>query len=248
MNKPNTQGHAANRIREELQKVVHLREQAHSGALVAAVHDIKQLQARRFRGTYSDFLADPRHAAATRFFLEELYGEHDFAQRDAQFGRIAGAIERLFPQAVADLAIDLAETHALTESLDHEMAVHWMAQEACASPAERYVRCWRQTGNPAQRDRQLSVVQHMGFELQRLTRMRSLRIALKMMRGPAHAAGMGALQAFLERGFDAFATMGDATRFLAAIAEREQHWIQALFAVPEGACSEALSAELDRTS
>lgn len=237
---------AAEQIRSHLERVTRLREQAHSEGLSSAVHQVKQLQARRFRATYTDFLNDPRYAAATRFFLDELYGEHDFAQRDEQFGRIAGAIERLFPDAVADLAVDLAETHALTESLDHTLASHWLAQDSDRGYAGRYVRSWRLTGERAQRERQLAVVQHMGQELQRLTRMKPLLIALKLMRGPAQAAGLASLQQFLENGFAAFATLGDARGFLATISERERRWIDALFDDDLTGCERALTQELAR--
>ena len=178
--------------------------------------------------------------------MEELYGEHDFRERDRQFGRIASAIERLFPEAVAQLAVDLAETHALTETLDHQLANHWLDQDP-ATPAERrYIQCWRLTGQHADRDRQLAVVLHMGAELQRLTRMVTLRMALKMMRRPAQAAGLFALQQFLERGFDAFATMGDATGFLTAIQQRERRWIDTLFDADAATASRLLQAELLR--
>lgn len=237
---------AAEQIRSHLERVTRLREQAHSEGLSTAVHQIKQLQARRFRATYTDFLNDPRYAAATRFFLDELYGEHDFVQRDEQFGRIAGAIERLFPDAVADLAVDLAETHALTETLDHALAIHWLAQDKACTYAERYVRSWRLTGERAQRQRQLAVVQHMGQELQRLTRMKSLLIALRLMRAPAQAAGLSSLQRFLENGFTAFATLGDARAFLATIREREQRWIDALFDDDLHCCETGLTQELAR--
>lgn len=237
---------AADQIRLQLQRVGHLRDQAHSAGLASAVHEVKQLQARRFRATYSDFLQSPRHAAATRFFLEELYGEHSFTERDAQFGRIAGAIERLFPAAVGQLAVDLAETHALTETLDHEMAVHWLAMGGDCGYAERYVRCWRLTGQPTQRARQLAVVQHMGRELQRLTRSRSLLLALKMMRQPAQVAGLSSLQQFLERGFSAFASMGDASDFLASIQARESRWIASMFNDDLQPCQAALTQELSK--
>ncbi|MDO9250391.1 hypothetical protein [Hydrogenophaga sp.] len=237
---------AAAQIRMHLQRVGHLREQAHDAGLANAVHQVKQLQARRFRATYADFLVQPRYAAATRFFLNELYGEHDFTERDAQFGRIAGAIERMFPDAVAELAVDLAETHALTETLDHQLATHWLAQDSACSEAERYVRSWRLTGERPLRDRQLSVVKHMGRELQRLTRMKSLSIALKLMRKPAQAAGLLSLQQFLENGFSAFASLGDAQAFLATINEREHAWIDALFDTSLVSCQAALAHELAR--
>jgi hypothetical protein len=237
---------AAERIRTHLARVTHLREQADAAGLAQAVHAVKQLQAQRFRATYTDFLGDPRHAPATRFFLEELYGEHDFRERDTQFGRIAGALERLFPEAVAQLAVDLAETHALTETLDHRLAMHWLAEDPSSPSSLRYVHCWQLTGQKAERERQLVVVLHMGNELQRLTRMTTLRVALKMMRRPAQAAGLYALQQFLERGFDAFATMGNAGRFLAAIEQRERHWINTLFTADAAVAAHALQSELTR--
>lgn len=235
---------AAARIRERLSTVSQLREQASSVGLAAAVREIKHWQSRRFANTYRDFLQHPRYSAATRFFLEELYGEHDFRERDRQFSRIAGAIERLFPAAVAELTVDLAEAHALTETLDHQMAQRWMHSDATRAPAVRYVECWRQTSGEADRLRQLALVQHMGRELQRLTRVPTLRLALKLMRRPAQAAGLAALQAFLERGFDAFAQMGNAAPLLDAIEARETHWIQLLFVAPLAEAQAAFAQEL----
>ncbi|MDR7096898.1 FFLEELY motif protein [Hydrogenophaga laconesensis] len=239
---------AADQIRTHLERVSHLRKEARTAGLDRAVHEVKQLQAQRFRATYADFLTHPVYAPATRFFLEELYGVHDFAQRDAQFARIAGAIERLFPQAVAQLAVDLAEIHALTEVLDHQMAKSWMAQDTSLLPVVRYTRAWRQTGQADARGRQLAVVQHMGLELERLTRMKPLRLALRMMRNPARAAGLDVLQHFLESGFDAFASLGNARAFLDTISAREADWISILFEQPESAASSALAAELAKTT
>ncbi|WP_342129710.1 FFLEELY motif protein [Hydrogenophaga sp. OTU3427] len=223
----------AEQIRAHLARVAHLREQARSGDAAQAVREVKVLQARRFEATYADLMCDPRCGPATRFFLDELYGDHDFRQRDAQFARIAGAIERLFPAPVAELAVDMAELHALTEQLDATLAAHW-ARMAPRPAAERYVLAWRQTGERALREQQLQVVQHMGRELQALTRKASLRLGLRMMRGAAQAAGLGALQGFLEKGFDAFGQMGRHTEaFLGAIAERESAWIGDLFDAPD---------------
>lgn len=237
----------AEQIRRHLQRVFELRQRASTAGSISAVLSIKRLQAQRFRSTYADFLARSASAPAVRFFLEELYGEHDFSRRDAQFGRIAGALERMFPPAVSQLAVDLTETHALTESLDHEMAVQWAFQDSAASDAERYVRSWRLCGGRDERLRQLTVVQHMGRELQRLTRMKPLKLALRMMRNPARAAGLDALQQFLESGFDAFAALGEAGPFMAAIQQRESSWIEDLFDGELPACVDRLHAELWRS-
>lgn len=238
----------AARIRGHLQQVAGLRVNAAHADRLAAVHAVKRLQARRFRATYDDLSRSARTQPAVRFFLDELYGEHDFSRRDEQFGRIAGAIERLFPAAVGQLAVDLAEMHALTETLDHALASHWLVLPANIGSAERYVFAWRRCGARGQRERQLAVVQHMGVELQRLTRMRSLRLGLRMMRKPAEAAGLEALQHFLESGFDAFTALGDASEFLQTIAQREARWIETLFDVPLADACHRLDEELSRAA
>jgi len=223
---------AAAAIRANLDRVAQLRASAAAQAEAEAVSAIKRLQAQRFAGTYADLALQPDAAPAVRFFLDELYGEHDFSRRDEQFGRIAGALERLFPPAVAQLAVDLTEVHALTEVLDHMLARRWLVIHDETPKAERYLRAWRAGDHRVDRQRQLAVVQHMGRELQRLTRMRSLRLGLRMMRQPAKAAGLDALQHFLEAGFDAFAELRDAGAFLSVIAQREQAWLDLLFDAP----------------
>jgi hypothetical protein len=69
---------------------------------------------------------------------------------------------------------------------------------------------------------------------------------LRMMRGPAKAAGLGSLQGFLEAGFDTFAAMtGKGTRakeFLRIIKDRESAWLQALFESDTTTCRQQLSA------
>lgn len=234
----------AQQIHDALQTVAQLRQQ-HAGdpALARASAEVKRFQARRFQATYSDLLHSPRYKTATAFFLQELYGDKDYAERDHQFARIASTIAKLFPQPVVSTAAALAEVHALTEKLDDLMARHWLADCAAmpeSSVCARYIRCWRQVGDVAARTRQLEVVLHLGEELNRLTRTFGLRTLLKMMRGPAAAAGLNSLQNFLESGFDAFANMRGADEFLRLIKERETAWIQALFTEDAVTCETRL--------
>ena len=103
----------------------------------------------------------------------------------------------------------------------------------------KLVRGLQATGEPESRARQIELVMIVGRALDRHTRSRLLRASLKAMRNPARAAGMGALQGFLEAGFEAFAAMGGAHDFLAAIEAREQALAQRLFdpAAPAAAAS-----------
>jgi hypothetical protein len=233
----------AQTIRESVAEVERLREESRLvPAIGAAVVRLKRFQARRFAGTYADLLASQSYAAAARFFLEELYSERDYGDRDAQFARIAGAVEKLFPRDVADTAATLARLHALTESLDHGMAR--IEPLDGHDDVDGYVRAWKAIGRREDRQRQLETVVAVGAEMTRLTRLPGIRMMLKMMRGPASAAGMSSLQRFLEAGFDTFAGVarqrGGAERFLEIIREREQHLVDLLFDADLVACETEL--------
>lgn len=233
---------AATQIRNRIAEVTALRSRQRQADDAAAVQAIKALQSRRFRGTYADLLANPRFAPATQFFLQELYGNGDYQARDTQFARIAGTLQTLFPQAVVNTAVALAQLHALTEQLDHAMAQAW--PQTAGDEVQRYVAAWRSVGQAEARREQLTQVIRMGHDLAQLTRKPGLRTMLRMMRGPAQAAGMDALQRFLEAGFDTFGALsrnrGALEEFLSTIEARETALLDTLFTQPPVACETTL--------
>jgi len=239
---------ASNQIRESLAQVVAMRQRVvDQPELAQALHIVKQLQAQRFAGTYQDLLHSASYAACASFFLEELYCAKDFAERDAQFARIAGALQRTFPQQVVATVVALAELHQLTEELDLEMALNWQLQPGL--PREQaYVQAWRALGRREDRLWQLDTVQHIGQELGHLTRKPGLLLMLKMMRKPAQLAGLGSLQNFLEAGFITFAGLarkhGSVESFLDTVKTRESAWIALLFDAPAVACATELTRTL----
>lgn len=196
--------------------------------LAARVEALKHYQQRRFEHTYADLLDDPRYAGAARFFLDEMYGPSDFTQRDAQFARIVPALIRLFPAEVSDTVRTLAELHAVSERFDTAMG---RVLGSATIDATDYARAWQSCGDAVGRERQIALLLHVGEDLDALTRSAVLRHSLRMMRLPARAAGMGALQAFLESGFDTFRAMGGAGSFLRRIGESERVLAATLFAV-----------------
>lgn len=231
---------AAQTIRDSIADVTALRQQRTGDTVLgAAVATVKTLQARRFSGTYADLMASPSFGPAARFFLEELYSDRDYTARDQQFARIAGTLQTMFPRPVVDTAVALAVLHAQTEVLDQDMGRAWPQADAStnananASNAVRYVAAWRAVGDRSGRQQQLARVLAMGRDLARLTRAPGLRTMLRMMRGPATAAGMGALQQFLEAGFDTFGQLarqrGAVEQFLATIEQRERALMDQLF-------------------
>ena len=193
---------------------------------------VKHYQQARFAHSYADLLSHPRYADAARFFLDDLYGPGDFSQRDAQFARIVPALVRLFPREVVNTVETLTALHALSEQLDNEMARHI---DAIPLTAAAYVAAWRRTGQPASRQRQIKLMLDVGRALDVYTRRPLLRHSLRAMRVPARAAGLSALQGFLESGFATFRAMGGAQEFLAQIAQRESAMAETLFGAASAA-------------
>lgn len=202
--------------------------------LHARVAAVKRYQQQRFVHTYADLLQSKRYAAATRFFLDELYGPRDFSQRDAQFARVVPALVRLFPAEIVHTVETLARLHALSEQFDTAMGLHVAVDRLGAL---EYVSAWQATARRADRSLQIDLTLEVGTALDAYTRRPMLRRALKLMRGPAKAAGLGELQRFLESGFDTFKAMNGAEQFLATISARERALAEALFAYRPGAVS-----------
>jgi hypothetical protein len=187
-------------------------------ALASRVREVKRYQHARFTGTYQDLLDTPASGKAARFFLDELYGPMDFSRRDAQFSRVAPKVATLFPGEVGVIVLSLARLHALSERLDSEMAA---VVPALPLSEAGYRRAWCAVGQAAARAEQIELVQAVGLALAKQVRRPLIRTTLRMMRGPARAAGLESLQAFLEAGFDAFRDLPDAAEFVRAIASRE---------------------------
>lgn len=218
----------AQSILAQLAVVAREREaRAADAALGATVQALKRYQQQRFARTYADLLANARYGAAARFFLDELYGPKDFSERDAQFARVVPALVRLFPHELIETVALLARLHALSETLDSEMGRHLLGQ---ALDRAGYATAWQHTGQPEVREEQIRLTLAVGRDLDRLTRKPLLRTSLHLMRGPARAAGLPALQQFLESGFDTFKAMGGAESFLSTVGARERALAAALFA------------------
>jgi hypothetical protein len=196
-------------------------------ALNVKVVALKTYQQRRFAFTYADLLRSERYGAASRFFLDELYGPGDFRPRDAQFARVVPALGHLFSRHMVDTVATLAELHALSETLDTTMAAQLEAERISGSD---YIRAWRGTGRAPDRERQIVMTLGLAAQLDQLTRKPLLRKALRMMRGPARAAGVSDLQRFLESGFDTFRAMNGAQEFIAIVGSRERALAAVLFA------------------
>ncbi len=99
-----------------------------------------------------------------------------------------------------------------------------------AITVERYAQAYRAADRRAERARQIALTSEIGEYLDGVVRKPMVRGLVRLARGPAHAAGFGLLQEFLERGLDAFEAMHGAQEFLGTLRAREERAMARLFA------------------
>jgi len=187
---------------------------------------VKRFQSRRLAHTYADLSAQPRYRAATRFFLEDLYGEKDFSSRDREMLKIVPVMSRVLPASAVDTAASAIELEALSEALDQSLAE--ALGDAKLDDAS-YGEAYRASCDRREREHQVALVVAVGRRLDTLVRKPFIAQTLKLMRQPARVAGLADLQDFLERGFEAFRAMHGAHEFLETFSRRERRILDKLF-------------------
>lgn len=199
-------------------------------ARAARIGALKRWQAARLARTHADLLADPGHASGARFFLEELYGSHDFSQRDAELAKVLPMLSRLLPAGALATLADAVELDALSERLDQAMADALGESDTARIDAARYADAFRRVGARSDRERQIVLVERAGMSLRRLVRHPLLGRLLSAMESPARLAGLAQMHQFLLRGHAAFRNLDDADAFVSTIVARERALIATIAA------------------
>ena len=192
----------------------------------ARLQELKAFQSARLTTTYADIASQARYREATDFFLHDLYGPKDFSRRDASMLRILPAMTRMLPKAGVQTAALAIELEAVSEELDHRVA---LALPDGPIDDASYGEAYRAGSTREEREHQIEVIVAVGERLDALVATPLVFRTLKLMRTPARLAGLEDLQDFLERGFHAFREMDGAGDFLALIRARETTILNRLF-------------------
>jgi hypothetical protein len=134
----------------------------------------------------------------------------------------------MLPGGALSVIADAVELDALCESLDADMVTALGSDCLCLSD-RTYGDAYRQIGRQEDRVKQITLIRDLGTTLDHLARLPMVKGTLHRMHLPARLLGLGALQSFLERGFDAFSAMKGADHFIASIIDREMALSRALF-------------------
>lgn len=203
------------------------RHVASDPALAARLRIIEAFQSRRLAATYADLRAEQRYRPAVDFFLDDLYGPQDLSQRDDQIVRALDKLGRFLPLAALAALQRAFELHVLTLELDLATAA------GLAGPAlpddEAYALAYRAAGRRPERERQIELLGVIGRLLDSLAHRPEVGLMIRLARGPAHAAGYGPLQDFLERGYRAVRTMRGTDALLKTVIDREHALLRRLF-------------------
>lgn len=196
------------------------------------LRELRRWQAQRLRNSFARFLDDPQQRPAAEFFLSDVYGDHDFARRDADIARVMPMMQRLLPATLLDTIAAGIELGTLTHALDLETAeaLQRLAPRRKRLDADLYAQAYAAAGSREARARQIALIGQVGNGLARAVKTGGVSTLLRLARGPARAAGLSELQGFLERGFASFGLLDDPGRFIDGIVAAERRVSQRLFA------------------
>ena len=201
-------------------------------ALAAKMPLLRTWQADRLSATYKDLQANERYRPATAFFLSDLYGPNDFSRRDKDIERLFSTLVKLLPDYLIEIAANAAELNALSAELDFALLgvlVGEMKIKSAITP-EAYAEAYRRCGNDDLRRHQIALLKRLGEDLDAIVFKPLVYNTVRMLRIPARLAGFGALQDFLDRGFQAFHHMQGAGEFMATIVARETRILDRIYA------------------
>jgi hypothetical protein len=202
-----------------------LARRAAAAPVAERLQQLRAWQTARLARTYADLSADPSAGDAVKFFLSDLYGPQDFSRRDQDMARAWRLLKRALPPRMLEVLSMAMELDVLSAELDLEVA----GRLSPGSLTEKaYADAYRAVGRAEGRRRQIGLIIDIGKALVRATRTPFVGLALRSARGPAHLAGLGVLQDFLERGFAAFQKLPHPTELLMTIQRRELRLMQSL--------------------
>ncbi|NNF66675.1 MAG: hypothetical protein HKM98_04105 [Gammaproteobacteria bacterium] len=227
----------ARRFMEHLQRARELsRQVVKTDGLTAQQHALSAWQTDRLSATYADFAAQKRYKKALEFFLSDLYGTSDFSQRDADIERVYPIMVRVLSESALHSMSLAVELHALSQELDSELIEKLRSDfdvDIGAQPElldqSLYARAYLACDNYDLRLRQIELICESGQLLDKVVKHPVIYMTVRLARGPAHAAGFGELQDFIERGLKSFRKMKGADEFLAAVKQREVFILEQIF-------------------
>lgn len=226
MNKP-----GAARLREMLARNHAVAERVQeAGFPLPEFEELQQWQRARIARSFQDLEQLEACRPAVHFFLSELYGGLDFRERDQDMSKVMPVMIRFLPDRTLATMSEAFELQAISLEFDIRMAAEMARGGIAALDMDLYCEVYRAGDDRSGRERQILLIRKLGHDLDNLVKKPWINYLVHLLRGPAHAAGFGRLQEFLENGLDTFRALEDPAFFIETIYEREWGAMEKLFA------------------
>ena len=167
---------------------------------------------------FVDLHERPGYAEAIDFTMSDLAGVR-ISGRDRDLERAAPAITRMLPPKAVETVAAAAKLNVRV--LEVNLGIFRRLQVDGVLPVEisdrAYCIACREASTLDECLELVHLATYLGGTLGTLIKVPLLGSLLRAMRGPAHAAGFGALQEFLESGYTTFKAIPDVDHFLSEI-------------------------------
>jgi hypothetical protein len=170
---------------------------------------------------FSDLLEPEGYAEAVDFIVSDLAGV-GVSERDREIERATPVIVRSLPAHPLATAAAAVELNARVLEINLGICRQLLVDGSLPPDiSERdYFGACRKVSSYEECMDLVHLAADLGDTLKKLVRVPLIGGLLRTMRGPAHAAGFGALQEFLETGYLTFRKISDIDRFLELLRER----------------------------
>mgnify|MGYP001826473978 FL=1 len=196
---------------------------------LSSFEELQHWQRRRIARSFDDLIRQPGYRPAVEFFLSEIYGGLHFRERDQDMSKVMPVMKRFLPDQTLLTMSEAFELQAISLEFDMDMAEYMAQQQIGSLDMPRYCEVYRARDDKQGRELQILLIRKLGYDLEKLVRWPLVNYLVRLLRGPAHAAGFGGLQEFLESGLVSFRALEDPEYFIETIYEREWDSMERLF-------------------
>lgn len=187
---------------------------------------LSQWQSERLKHSHRDLYYSPLYQEGLAFLFTDLYSDTDFSDRDRDLERIFPKMVKLLPNSVLETVSLLVELNMLTQMLDQDLAEKLFVDLSQTNIDEQnYCEAYRRCNNEQKRAYQIKLTEELGKKLDKYARSQVILFSLKLSKGAAESAGLGALHNFLSMGFKAFHSMHNIDMLMHKIALRETQFL-----------------------
>lgn len=213
---------AANKFREQIRRsnLLHT-EYLNDPCLLESYDRFATWQLQYLLPFFGDLYVLEGYSAAIDFTMSDLAGV-GISSRDRDLERAAPAITTMLPLKALTTIATAAEMNARVLQINIAICRCLMLDHALPTViTERdYCLACRRASSFDECAELVHLITGLGDTLQSLITVPMIGITLRAMRAPAHAAGFGALQEFLEKGYTTFREIPDIDHFLKEIESR----------------------------